>query len=122
MRPRSGTETTMDERRRHFIGAEVEPASGLYLDKFAPRTGLKIAEVAAGSKPDVDAAVTAAQAAFPSWRDRKPIERGRVLTAVARRLREHGAALARIEEAETGKPSWQVPIEMEGAAQYFEFY
>ena len=112
----------MIERLRHFIGAETEPASGQYMDKRSPRTGAKIAEVALGGKADVDAAVGAAQAAFPAWRDQRPMLRGRILTEIARKLREHSSRIGKIEEAETGKPSWQIPNEIEGAAQYFEFY
>ena len=112
----------MFERRPHFIGAETEPASGRYIDKLAPRSGAKIAEVAAGSKADVDAAVAAAQTALPAWRDQRPLQRGRIMVEIARKIREHKGELGRIEQEETGKPSWQIPNEMEGAAQYFEFY
>jgi len=42
----------------HFIaGKSVSPASGEYLDKLDPRTGLRIARVANGNQADVDSAV-----------------------------------------------------------------
>lgn len=111
------------EQRLHFIGAGVSPpASGLYVDVFDPATGRKIAEVAAGSAGDVDRAVSAASDAFAPWRDLRPIERGRILTEIARLMRERAAEFIALEAAETGKPAWQTPIEVERAAQYFEFF
>jgi aldehyde dehydrogenase (NAD+) len=111
------------ETLQHFIGGQpAPPASGAYLDKADPRNGQVIERVARGAAPDVDAAVAAATAAAAEWRDRRPIERGRVLLEIARAMRAHAAELGAIEGREAGKPAWQGPIEIEGAAQYFEFY
>ena len=63
----------------HFIaGKSVTPATGDYLDKLDPRSGDRIARVANGNEADVDAAVRAAAAAFPEWRDRRPMDRAKV--------------------------------------------
>ena len=113
----------MQERWNHFIdGHAVPPKSARYLDDHNPATGEKIAEVARGDAADVVAAVAAARAAFAGWRDRRPIERGRILLDVARKIREKSRALAELERLETGKPRVQVPFEIEVAAQYFELY
>jgi len=113
----------MQERWEHFIdGHAVPPRSGRYLDDHNPATGEKIAEVARGDAGDVDAAVAAARAAFAEWRDRRPIERGRILLEIARKIREKSHELAELERLETGKPAVQVPFEIEVAAQYFELY
>ncbi len=57
----------MSVKLDHFIGGtSVPPHSGTYLDNYDPRTGQKIGGVASGNESDVDAAVTAAQAAFPA--------------------------------------------------------
>jgi aldehyde dehydrogenase (NAD+) len=107
----------------HFIGgAPRPPAAGQFLDKADPRTGEVMTRVARGTAADVDAAVEAASAALAEWRDRRPIERGRVLLEMARAIRANIAELGAIEGREAGKPAWQGPIEIEGAAQYFEFY
>jgi aldehyde dehydrogenase (NAD+) len=107
----------------HFVAGEsVAPSSGEFLDKCDPRTGEKMERVAKGSRADVDAAVEAASGALREWADRRPIERGRVLLEMARTLRAEAAAFAETEGREAGKPPWQGPIEVEGAAQYFEFY
>jgi aldehyde dehydrogenase (NAD+) len=113
----------MKDRLDHFIaGRSTPPASGGYLEDHDPVTGRKIADVARGDKADVDAAVAAAKEAFSSWRDRRPIERGRILSEIARKIRGRMSELCAIERAETGKPAFQAPIEIEVAAQYFELY
>ncbi|WP_426435814.1 aldehyde dehydrogenase family protein [Bradyrhizobium genosp. P] len=107
----------------HFIDGKVlPPASGQYLPSFDPRTGAQAAAVAAGASADVEAAVRAAAVAAANWRARRPIERGRILLAIAQKIREKSAHLSEIERLETGKPAWQAPAEIEMAAQYFEFY
>lgn len=107
----------------HFIGgASVASASGAYMDSSSPASLETVSQVALGGETEVNAAVAAAAAALPEWRDRKPIERGRVLMDIARALRERQSELAEIESAESGKPLFQSPLEVEGAAAYFEFY
>ena len=113
----------MRERYEHFIGgASVAPRAGRYLETRNPATGKRLAEIARGDEADVDAAVQAAASALPGWRDRKPIERGRVLLEIARRIRERQQDIVGLEVLETGKPAWQAPFEVEVAAQYFELY
>ena len=113
----------MKQRLDHFIaGSSMPPVSGRYLEDHDPVTGRKIADVARGDASDVAAAVAAAKQAFPAWRDRRPIERGRILSEIARKIRGRMTELCAIERAETGKPAFQAPIEIEVAAQYFELY
>jgi aldehyde dehydrogenase (NAD+) len=110
-------------RLDHFIGgAPATPASGKYLPKSNPATGELLAEVAAGCEADVDVAVRSAHAAWPAWRDIRPIERGRILLRLAQKMREKSEHLSRIESRETGKLLANAAREVEGAAQYFEFY
>ncbi len=107
----------------HFInGKFVPPASGAYMDNHDPRTAEKIGSVALGDTTDVAAAVDAAAKAFPAWRDMKPLDRGRILMEIARKIRVHARRLAEIESMEAGKPASFVPRELEVAATYFEFY
>ena len=115
--------STNAKRYRHWIGGrEVPPSEGQYLASTRPSSSEIVLEIAAGSSADVDKAVASAANAAAGWRDRKPVERGRILTNIARRIRADSARLAAIEVAESGKPDWQGPIEIEGSAAYFEFY
>jgi malonate-semialdehyde dehydrogenase (acetylating) / methylmalonate-semialdehyde dehydrogenase len=61
-----------------FIGGEwtAPPLAGSPV--YNPSTGEVIAECPAGGAVEVDAAVRAAAAAFPAWRDTPPIERARL--------------------------------------------
>ncbi len=113
----------MPERWHHFIeGRATPPKSGRYLDDHNPVTGEKIADVARGDAADVDRAVASARAAFAAWRDRRPIERGRLLGEIARKIRANLKKLVALECLETGKPPAYAPFEIEVAAQYFELY
>lgn len=55
------------------------------------------------SQDDVDAAVTAAQAAYPAWRDTPAPERAEYMYRVANKLRERKEELARLMTREMGK-------------------
>lgn len=105
-----------------YAGRSVEPASGSYLTGRSPADGREVTRVAQGSGADVNAAVRAASAAAQDWRRFPPFERGRLLAAVAARIRTKLAELARLEILETGKPQATAEAEVEGAAAYFEFY
>ncbi len=106
-----------------FIDGEFRTAaSGAHLQEFDPRTGKPGFRIARGSAADVDRAVAGAQLALPGWRDRKPLERGRVLIAMATSLRARLDEFACSEQCETGKPIAQSRNDAEVTAQYFEFY
>jgi aldehyde dehydrogenase (NAD+) len=110
-------------RYGHWInGADVRSDAGEYLRSARPGSELPVCEIAVGNAVDVHLAVRAAAAAFPAWRDRKPIERGRVLSDIAARIRADADRLGALEAAEAGKIPDQANWEMEGAAAYFEFY
>lgn len=111
------------EHLHHFVdGTSLAPVSGEYLDTYDPTTGKVIGRVARGTAPDVALAVAAAKAAGAAWRDLRPIARGRILTEIARKIREHAAMLIDIERRETGKSLPMASGEIEGTAQYFELY
>lgn len=116
------SDATGDVHSHYIDGQPFAPASGATLPEYDPSTGSQTYAIARGTAPDVDAAVQSALAAWPEWRDRRPMERGRTLVSIARALREHKEDLAAIEKRETGRPHWHALAEVETAAQYFEFY
>src|SRR5262249_10909371 len=67
--------------------------------------GEVIAEVASSSEADVDAAVTAAAAAFDEWAGSAPGTRAAALQQLADRLEEHADELVEIESRNVGKPN-----------------
>lgn len=107
----------------HWIGGKLTaPSSGQYLSRTGPADGKALPEVAAGTADDVEAAVEAAAAAAPAWRRQKPIERGRLLSKLVAALLADLPAFSELESIDAGKPQWQSPLEIQGAAGYFEFY
>src|SRR5690554_3015081 len=93
------------QRFAHFINGEArEPASGSWLEVFDPARGEAWAEVAAGDARDVDDAVNAAQAAFPSWAALRNSERSRYLEKLADALEARLEDFARTEARNGGKP------------------
>jgi aminomuconate-semialdehyde/2-hydroxymuconate-6-semialdehyde dehydrogenase len=90
---------------RHFIGGElVEPASSRYFDDVDPAVGAPYALVPDGDARDIERAVAAAAAAFPSWSQTAAADRSRVLLAIADGIEREIDELARIESIDNGKP------------------
>jgi aldehyde dehydrogenase (NAD+) len=107
----------------HWIGGEERaPGSGEHIASTSPWTGSTVAEIAAGNRADVAAAVASASAAFAAWRALKPGARGRLMADIADGIRAERALLADLEGAEAGKPAAQSLREVDAAAAYFDFY
>ncbi|MDB5889921.1 MAG: mmsA [Polaromonas sp.] len=88
----------------HFVNGQViSPQAGRAQEVFNPATGAVSGHVALASAADVDAAVTAAQAAFPAWSDTPPIRRARVLFKFLELLNLNKDKLAHLITAEHGK-------------------
>ncbi|RZL89715.1 MAG: CoA-acylating methylmalonate-semialdehyde dehydrogenase [Variovorax sp.] len=88
----------------HYIaGRRAGGASVRNQDVFNPATGVVTGSVALANRADVDAAVAAAQAAFPAWADTPPIRRARVMFKFLELLNKHRDELAHLITAEHGK-------------------
>jgi malonate-semialdehyde dehydrogenase (acetylating)/methylmalonate-semialdehyde dehydrogenase len=88
----------------HYIGGRiVAGASNRTQDVFDPATGAITGRVALANRAEVDAAVAAAQHAFPAWANTPPIRRARHLFRFLELLNKHHDALARAITAEHGK-------------------
>ncbi len=85
-------------------GKYVAPESAEYSIDLDPATEEPIAEVASGSKADVDKAVSAARAALRVWGALRAAERGRILQRAATLLEQHQEELIEIESLDAGKP------------------
>jgi aldehyde dehydrogenase (NAD+) len=106
-----------------LIGGEcVAALDGERFEVVDPSTGEHIADLPRSKSADVDRAVGAARSAFESWRLTAPAERGRLLTAAARRLREQASEIALLGSIDGGLPLPAVERDVEAAARYLEFY
>jgi malonate-semialdehyde dehydrogenase (acetylating)/methylmalonate-semialdehyde dehydrogenase len=89
---------------QHWIGgAATAGASTRTGDVFDPATGEVARTVLLAEPGDVDAAVAAARAAFPAWRDTSLAKRTQVLFAFRELLNARAPELAAIITAEHGK-------------------
>jgi malonate-semialdehyde dehydrogenase (acetylating)/methylmalonate-semialdehyde dehydrogenase len=92
---------------KNFVGGKwVDPQSSEKLDVLNPSNGEVIAQVPLSSAADVDAAVAAAQRAFPAWRNTPAVERIGYLFKLRELMVEHADELARIICTEEGK-TWE---------------
>ena len=108
----------------HWIdGTSVTPANGQWLDVFDPATRAVSLQVADGSAADVDAAVAAAQAAFPAWSALPASERARWLERLADAVEERLDDFAHAEAVDGGKPlALARDIEIPRAISNLRFY
>jgi aminomuconate-semialdehyde/2-hydroxymuconate-6-semialdehyde dehydrogenase len=89
----------------HWIDGEPRAAaSGRWHDVFDPATGSAYAEVAAGDATDVEAAIDAAQRAFPAWSALPNSERAAWMERLADALQARLEDFAAAESRDGGKP------------------
>jgi aldehyde dehydrogenase (NAD+) len=107
----------------HYInGQDIPATSGRTLWETDPSNGEPSFTIAAGDADDISVAVAGAKAAFPKWRDRRPMKRGHVLQALAEAIRDNAETLAAIDRRETGRKRMASLTEIETSAQFFELY
>jgi len=86
---------------RHWIGGRRVDSVSTFTD-VSPIAEQPLAEIASGGQAEVDAAVEAAQAAFPSWARTPAGERAAVLRAIADGIDGRAEELAQVETADNG--------------------
>ena len=106
----------------HFIaGRTAEGRSGRRQPVWNPATGQVARQVALASAEEVNAAVAAAQAAFPAWAETPPLKRARILTKFLQRLNEERDTLAAMITAEHGKVFTDAQGEVTRGIEIVEF-
>ncbi|MEN8656071.1 gamma-aminobutyraldehyde dehydrogenase [Streptomyces sp. 21So2-11] len=97
--------TTELRRLRNYIDGEFrDAADGRTIEVVNPATGDAYASSPLSGQDDVDAAMAAAAAAFPGWRDSTPAERQRALLKIADAFEERAEDLIAAESENCGKP------------------
>lgn len=88
-----------------FIGGRfVDAQDGATIDVLNPHDNSLITRVAEAKAADVDAAVDAAERAFPLWSGMPAAARGQLLLKLADRIEAEADALAKLEAIDTGHP------------------
>ncbi len=94
----------MDKHTTHWInGKPWTGQAGARGDIYNPATGAISGTVDFGGQAEVDAAVAAAAAALPGWRETSLVKRAGVMFAFRELVRKHSGDLAAIITAEHGK-------------------
>ncbi|MES2164537.1 MAG: CoA-acylating methylmalonate-semialdehyde dehydrogenase [Pseudomonadota bacterium] len=106
----------------HYInGVKVDTQSGRYADVFNPALGEPVARVALGTTEEVDAAVRAAEAAFPAWAATPPLTRARVLFKYLQLCQQHTDEFAAMLTREHGKTFADAQGEVARGIEMVEF-
>jgi len=107
----------------NYIAGEWRQAvSGQHYPVVNPATGDAFATVPDSNTEDAAAALDAASAAFPAWRNTSARERADLLKAWHRLLVEHREDLARLMSREQGKPLHEAHAEVAYGASYVEWF
>jgi acyl-CoA reductase-like NAD-dependent aldehyde dehydrogenase len=112
-------------RFRMFIGgAWVDAASGEWFESFDPYAGKPWALIARGGGADVDAAVSAAHAAFTSgdWPKLNATQRGALLRRLGDLIARDAEKLASIEVRDNGKLLAEMGAQVRYLPQWYYYY
>jgi gamma-glutamyl-gamma-aminobutyraldehyde dehydrogenase len=113
------------ETRCFIDGAFVAAKKRGKFETLNPATGDVIAEVARGTREDIDAAVAAARRAFKGgvWSRMAPRKRMNVLYRYSQLIAEHVKEFALLDTLDMGKPiSNMLSGDVPGAARTFQFF
>jgi succinate-semialdehyde dehydrogenase/glutarate-semialdehyde dehydrogenase len=91
-------------------------------DVFDPATGQRLVDVANLGPADAQAAIAAANKAWPAWRGKTAKERAAILMKWFALLHQHADDLARIMTAEQGKPLAEAKGEVVYGASFLEWF
>jgi malonate-semialdehyde dehydrogenase (acetylating) / methylmalonate-semialdehyde dehydrogenase len=97
---------------RNFVGGNWREPAPDGLELFNPATGEPLGRAPAGSAAEVEAAVEAAQAAFPAWRATPAGDRVQYLFKLKMLLEEHLDELAALITIENGKTVAEAKAEL----------
>jgi betaine-aldehyde dehydrogenase len=113
-----------DQTFQNVIGGElVDSASGETYDIVDPTTGGVYAQAPLSGAEDVDRAYAAADAAFESWGQTTPQDRGNALLNIARAIEDRIEEINAVECKDTGKPlGLTMSEEMPYASDHFKFF
>ncbi len=121
MKPTAPALRLPTHRDPYYAGKWQKP-HGRMVEVTAPGSGESLGKVVEGSVADAESAIAAAKAAFKEWRRVPPLERARMLRAIAEVLRKNGDELAMIDAADCGNPYAEMVRDANAGAAQLEFY
>ena len=87
-----------------------------------PATEEVLGQLPLATSADLDRALAAAERSYPVWRAMPPQQRGKIMHRAADLLRERGESIARLATMEEGKTLAETRIEVNIAAEIFDWY
>ncbi|MGO4383208.1 gamma-aminobutyraldehyde dehydrogenase [Specibacter sp. RAF43] len=114
----------MVQTLQNFINGEFVPVTGTEsLDIINPTNGEVVATAPISSQADVDAAMSAAAAAFKSWKRATPAQRQSVLLRLADAIEAHSEEIVEAQHRNTGQVKQMIADEEVAAgADQFRFF
>jgi aminomuconate-semialdehyde/2-hydroxymuconate-6-semialdehyde dehydrogenase len=113
----------MEKIKNYINGKLVEPSSGQYIDNFEPAQAKKYAETPRSNEKDLEVAVSAAKAAFPSWSKLTAEKRASYLRKISNLITDKLDEIAKAETIDTGKPiQLSSSIDIPRSATNFSFF
>jgi malonate-semialdehyde dehydrogenase (acetylating) / methylmalonate-semialdehyde dehydrogenase len=110
------------ERISHWIGGKLVPGeSGRSGPVFDPATGVQTHEVDFATAEEVDAAVDAAEEAFPGWRATSLSRRADIMFRLRELVEEHRTDIAKILTSQHGKVLADATGEVQRGLENIEF-
>ena len=109
--------------RNYIDGAFSDPVGGQFLDNIDPSTGNAYGLIPRSQAADVELAVAAAKAAFPTWSSLSAAERSSWLMKVSNAIDAKLETLALAESKDNGKPlKLATAVDIPRARDNFKFY
>jgi malonate-semialdehyde dehydrogenase (acetylating)/methylmalonate-semialdehyde dehydrogenase len=105
----------------HYLGGKVIAGAGATGNVYNPATGELSGKVAMGGAAEVDAAVRAANAAWPAWAATPPLRRARVMFKFKENLERAAKRIAAAITAEHGKTLSDAEGEVQRGIEVVEF-
>lgn len=105
----------------HLINGEMINNNERTQDVFNPATGEVTKQVALASKQTVEQAISAAEAAFPAWRNTPPLKRARVMFRFKELLEQNSDKICQLIGQEHGKISHDAAGELQRGIENVEY-
>lgn len=116
-------EPRLDEFRMHIAGAATDAADGRTYTSVDPFTGQPWARVPDAGPADVDAAVTAARAAFEGpWAALTATQRGKLLHRLGDLVAREAPRLGELETRDNGKLLREMAGQMAYLPEWYHYY
>ncbi|MBR0911567.1 aldehyde dehydrogenase family protein [Bradyrhizobium japonicum] len=105
-----------------FINNEFQPVRGAVFPAVAAATGMHLAEIARCGPQEVEAAVLAAERAFPAWSALPPEERASYLHKLADAIERNATRFTTIDTLDIGRGLWETGIDHAIAVSQYRYF